>query len=125
MQTVIPDRQVFEAAMYLFFSKPTRELAAVADESLNRLTGVPLKIGVQMRMGGGEWADPTRYQGAQTPHRAFMLSPAPLEEYAWPPMRRSCSTIVSTTRATLLCPRFKPFMNLLQAPRWSTPSAAS
>ena len=59
-----PDRQVFEAAMYLFFSKPTRELAAVADESLNRLAGVPLKIGVQMRMGGGEWADPTRYQGA-------------------------------------------------------------
>ena len=59
--------------MYLFFSKPTRELAAVADESLNRLAGVPLKIGVQMRMGGGEWADPTRYQGVQTPHRVFML----------------------------------------------------
>lgn len=60
------DRQVFEAAMYLFFSKPTRELAAVAEESLNRLAGVPLKVGVQMRMGGGEWADPTRYQGACT-----------------------------------------------------------
>ena len=68
-----PDWQVFEAAMHLFFSKPTRELAAVAEESLNRLAGAPLKIGVQMRMGGGEWADPTRYQGVPTPHRVSML----------------------------------------------------
>ena len=66
-------QQVFEAAMYLFFSKPTRELAAVAEESLSRLMGVPLKIGVQLRMGGGEWEDPTRYQGACNPHRVLML----------------------------------------------------
>ncbi|KAK9845765.1 hypothetical protein WJX81_001852 [Elliptochloris bilobata] len=61
-------RQVFEAAMHLFFAKPTRELAALAEESLNRLSGASLKIGVQMRMGGGDWGDPTRYQGASLEH---------------------------------------------------------
>lgn len=83
--------------MYLFFSKPTRELAAVADESLNRLAGAPLKIGVQMRMGGGEWADPTRYQGAQ-PHTGFHAPLGPLEQYASAAHARVFSTSVRMTR---------------------------
>ena len=83
--------------MYLFFSKPTRELAVVADESLNRLAGVPLKIGVQMRMGGGEWADPTRYQGVQTPHQGFMLLWGPWRSTHQPLIHMSLSTSVRTT----------------------------
>lgn len=61
--------------MHLFFSKPTRALAALADESLDRLAGAPLRVGVQMRLGGGEWNDPERYSSMLPPQRCQAAIP--------------------------------------------------
>jgi hypothetical protein len=65
--------QMFEVVMHLFFSKPTREMVALADETLSRLASSPLKIGVQMRIGGGDWNDPMRYRGERAAARAQQI----------------------------------------------------
>lgn len=90
--------------MHLFFSKPTRALAALAEESLDRLAGAPLRVGVQMRLGGGEWNDPERYSSMLPPQRCKGCNTQIVMFISGPSKRRQAHGAIPTDFRGMLQP---------------------